>query len=519
MLGNLKIGTKLIGGFLVVLALLVVSSVVGFTNLNAANDRMTEMYDDRVVPLSLLVEIESNLQEIRGNVYNMMAVPDRTAEFEARNVVLERQINSNIAAYRATQLTAEEASQLDQFEQAWAIYMPEVDRVVALHKENRHDEAMEILRAGGTTAEASIAVRGAIAALTDICVDESADLMAMNQSEQSTATMATILIAVVAILVGLAVALVLSRSISKPLSTCVEMIQEMSKGRLGRRLKLNRRDEIGQLAETMDQFANDLQHEVVGVMQKIAAGDLSTEVVAKDSQDEIAPALRDTIDALRNLVAEARTLAKAAMEGRLYTRGEINKFEGSYRDIVEGVNRTLDSLVGIIDAIPAPAMIVNSDLEIQYMNKAGASLGNATGDQLARSKTRCFDFFKTSDCRTAKCACTQAMQGNREASSETDAHPGGLNLEIGYSGVPLRNEEGKVIGALEIVQDLTAIKQAARTAQKVADYQETEVNRLAGNLKKVSLGDLDCDLNVAEADTDTKESVPLFDAEGVESTG
>ncbi len=505
MLGNLKIGTKLIGGFLVVLALLVVSSVVGFTNLSAANDRMHEMYDDRVVPLSLLVEMEADLQEIRGSVYNMMVVPDLTAQLEARIGVLERHINDDLALYRQTELTTEEASLLATFERSWSVYMPEVRRIIDAHKAGQQAEAMAMLEAGSVVVQARGEMVNALDSLTELNVTEAAALDTMNESEFQSATLMTVLLAVIAIAAGLTVALVLSRSISKPLAAGVEMIQEMAKGRLGRRLNLNRKDEIGQLAATMDQFANDLQHEVVGVMQKIAAGDLSTEVVAKDSQDEIAPALRDTIDALRNLVAEAKSLAKAAMEGRLYTRGEVNRFKGGYREIVEGVNRTLDSLVGIIDAMPAPAMIINTDFEIQYMNKAGASLGNATGDQLARSKTRCHDFFKTSDCRTAKCACAQAMQGNREATSETDAHPGGLNLDIGYSGVPLQNEEGKVIGAVEVVQDLTAIKQAAKTAQKVADYQETEVNRLAGNLKKVSLGDLDCDLNVAEADTDTKE--------------
>ena len=43
-------------------------------------------------------------------------------------------------------------------------------------------------------------------------------------------------------------------------------------------------------------------------------------------------------------------------------------------------------------------------------------------------------------------------------SSETDAHPEGLDLEILYSAVPLRDGAGHVVGALEVVTDQTALK-------------------------------------------------------------
>jgi methyl-accepting chemotaxis protein len=49
------------------------------------------------------------------------------------------------------------------------------------------------------------------------------------------------------------------------------------------------------------------------------------------------------------------------------------------------------------------------------------------------------------------------MADGREVTSETDAHPEGLDLEIVYSAVPLRDAEGRVIGGLEVVVDQTAV--------------------------------------------------------------
>jgi len=169
--------------------------------------------------------------------------------------------------------------------------------------------------------------------------------VALQKAERSAKTI-TLVASGLAILLGIVVTLVLTQDITKPLGQGVYMLQEMGKGHLGHRLKLDRRDEIGVLAQTMDQFADDLQNFVVGAMKRIAVGDLSVDVPIKDAQDEIGPALRDTIEALRSLVAETKRLIAAAIEGKLDTRGNANAYQGAYREIVQGMNDTLDAVVG-----------------------------------------------------------------------------------------------------------------------------------------------------------------------------
>jgi methyl-accepting chemotaxis protein len=112
------------------------------------------------------------------------------------------------------------------------------------------------------------------------------------------------------------------------------------------RLKLDRKDEIGQLAYAMDGFSENLQVSVVGTMKKIAAGDLSTDVKAADGQDEIAPAMIQMTTALRAMVAEAQGMVQAAVNGKLATRADASKYQGDYRKIVQGVNECLDAVIG-----------------------------------------------------------------------------------------------------------------------------------------------------------------------------
>jgi methyl-accepting chemotaxis protein len=113
-------------------------------------------------------------------------------------------------------------------------------------------------------------------------------------------------------------------------------------------------------------------------------------------------------------------------------------------------------------------MIVSPDFDIRYMNQTGASLLGRTPQDLVG--TKCHDSFRTSDCGTPRCACARAMREHREVSSETDAHPEGLDLQIVFSAVPLHDEQGRVVGAFEIVTDQIAVKRVerARTAAPAA---------------------------------------------------
>src|ERR1019366_8132796 len=50
--------------------------------------------------------------------------------------------------------------------------------------------------------------------------------------------------------------------------------------------------------------------------------------------------------ALNAMLADAALLTKAAVEGKLATRADASKHQGDYRKIVEGVNQTLDAVIG-----------------------------------------------------------------------------------------------------------------------------------------------------------------------------
>jgi methyl-accepting chemotaxis protein len=239
-------------------------------------------------------------------------------------------------------------------------------------------------------------------------------------------------------------------------------------------------------------------------IDRISKGDIPKRIIDSYNGDfnEIKVNLNNCIDNINALVNDANLLAKAAVEGKLKTRADVTKHQGNYRDIVTGVNATITSLVGLLDNMPAPAMIIDDQFNIRYMNQTGAKVVGMS--QQTTEGQKCYDLFRTTDCRTSKCACQQAMQAGRQASSETEANPTIGRLDIAYSGIPLKDANGKIFGAFEVVSDQTAIKQAGRLAEKVANFQNAETEKLTNCLDQLARGDLAFTLEVATGDQETE---------------
>ncbi len=51
-------------------------------------------------------------------------------------------------------------------------------------------------------------------------------------------------------------------------------------------------------------------------------------------------------NAIQAMIADVMILAQAAVEGKLATRADVGKHQGDYRRVIEGVNQTLDAVIG-----------------------------------------------------------------------------------------------------------------------------------------------------------------------------
>jgi methyl-accepting chemotaxis protein len=192
--------------------------------------------------------------------------------------------------------------------------------------------------------------------------------------------------------------------------------------------------------------------------REIARGNFQAEldVRQKDEIGQLCASLVGITDVLKDMSRRFEETAEAIVVGKLRTTAPAEGLEGEYARILGRSNEIAEALVRYLDTIPLPLVTVDKELNVLFMNETGRTLGGFENHDAYRA-VRCHDIFKTSDCHTGNCACTTSMRTGRMETSETDAHPRGKDLNIRYTGKPILDAKGNVVGAVEIVVDQTEI--------------------------------------------------------------
>ena len=346
---NLKISTKLLTCFILVAVIAGIIGVVGIVNIRSISSLGTQMYNSNTVPLEQLEEIAVAYQKQRLYLREMALYKDAATRNKYANDVEEmsKTIEEKMDVFDKTIEDPNLRKEFDSLKQYLVEYNPIRESVLNDLLSNNDEKAISTMH--GNVGSVAQSIDHSITNLIKLQISLAKDKADNNTNESKNASNILLIFIVAGMLLAVVLGVFISRLISKPLKEAVNMIKEMGKGHLGNRLKIDRKDEVGQIAAAMDEFADDLQNNVIGVMKKISDGDVSMIIQPRDSQDEIAPALKKTVDTVRGLIEDTGNLIKATQDGKLDTRGNANSYSGSWREMVIGINSLIDAFVGPIN--------------------------------------------------------------------------------------------------------------------------------------------------------------------------
>jgi methyl-accepting chemotaxis protein len=213
-------------------------------------------------------------------------------------------------------------------------------------------------------AAAQAAYRGEMKRLLAVPLETLQALLGTLGNEEKTAADVQILASrsllwtalALAVVLAVALGIALSRAVARPIALLVaeaaRLREAVSEGRLDARgesaaLSPEFRPVIEGINETLDAYERPLRL-TVEYVSRIGKGDLPPPITEafRGDFDRIKASLNDCIAAVHLLVSDATLLARAGVEGRLATRADAARHQGDFRKVVQGVNDTLDAVIG-----------------------------------------------------------------------------------------------------------------------------------------------------------------------------
>ncbi len=260
----------------------------------------------------------------------------------------------------------------------------------------------------------------------------------------------SIIMVVVACILGLIVAYLIVRPIINALSKGVVFAKGVAAGNLDGTLQVQRQDEIGELAD----------------------------------------ALRSIPLELKRIVNEYQDLDIKMQKGGVTATADSSQFTGDFASLVDGTNVLLDRFRAVLDNLPSPMIVLNDDLTVTYMNKVAQEMAGATYEG-----KKCRELFAMEDDATPADALQKAYQTRRPASGETIAHPLGKTIHMTYTALPVLNKSGEVVAMVQLMTDITVLKSqqikildVAHEATSIANSVASAAEQLSAQVEQVLKG-------------------------------
>lgn len=332
-MNQLKISARL--GLLIGLtsALLLVVGGIGLYGLFKSKQSLQTVYEDRVVALGQLFEVQRGLQRLRYFPTRALVARDADELRQAQTAHAESLDLMNVQwrAYMATYLTPEEQQLAKSFEAARNQYADQfIKPLVDAMQAGNWDAAKQNLLRDERAQFA--AVRDALEALVDLQIK----VAASAYEGANTQFRSTLVVFILAIALGVALAafigLTLLRGLTRSLSQASAVVTAVAAGDLSQPIRTEGRDEISALLVQM----SHMQTSLTDVVRQVRQG---SDQIA-NSSGEIAVGNRDLASRTEQQASTLEETA-ASMEGLASTVHQNAETARQANELAQAASRTV----------------------------------------------------------------------------------------------------------------------------------------------------------------------------------
>ena len=289
-LANIKTFTKIIGLALILLFFIACTGGIGYYYNQKANSDMTELYNDRLLPIQWLNENRAHARAVQGYLFDLMLNTDM-----ARNTVLKNEMdkraeafNKNLVAYEKTKLDSFEVTALKEMKQYMQKFRDAREGVVALAMQNKNAEAYALFNAQAREPMEKFLEK--LVALSEYNVKVAGEINVQNGKDYIVAVRVILGVCIFALFVGIFLAWSITRAITVPMGAVVSRLGIMAEGDYSKDIQaafLMRRDEFGNIAHAFDKLNKNTRSMIKRVSQSAEQLAASSEELTADRSDTV----------------------------------------------------------------------------------------------------------------------------------------------------------------------------------------------------------------------------------------
>jgi methyl-accepting chemotaxis protein len=384
---------SLVAGLLLLTAAM--TGMLGY-QLFKSNQHLSSIYSNQVVPMQDIKQISDGygikLVEITNKVYNQQILADSGKEQLAE---VKKNAEAAWQAYLPTVLTPEEKELADRVGVLLDAITPRIDDVLRLFERQDHDSLGSFIEYRLFPSVSPLAA--ALQQLSAMQEEQAQSAYNEAQSSLRQAVIAAGVTAAIVLVLALAGATLLIRTITRSLDRAVQVAETVAQGDLSSSIQVTSKDELGRLMlalQTMNGNLIGIVNRIRESSESIATGanqistgnnDLSqrTEEQASNlqqtaaSMEELTSTVRHNTDNAQQATQLARGAAQSANAG-----GQAMEQVTQTMETIAASSRKIADIIGVIDGIAFQTNILalNAAVEAARAGEQGRGFAVVAGE-------------------------------------------------------------------------------------------------------------------------------------------
>jgi len=357
MLENIKIGQKLMAGFLLVAIIGAVIGIIGAIELRSMADSEKVTYENVTMVMHELEEVSTSFLRIELNVRDMIKEtnPEEMKEHEEVIAKLYETISDKVEEIGKKELTDDMKKELSRFKDAHVNFRQHIDEMEALAKLNKDKEAIEVMDGDGK--KASDEEDKAIENLNELMILDAKKDMAENERHASNAIILMVVSIIVGFLASLGLAIFFGKNISSIIYDLINETKRLTESTLGGNLatrgdaeKINFefRDIVKGINNILDAVINPMNMSA-NYIDRISKGDMPEKITEEYRGDfnHVKNNLNSLIDAINHITFVAEEISKGNLMVDVKERSDKDKLMRSLRQMVLNLQSVAKDVIEI----------------------------------------------------------------------------------------------------------------------------------------------------------------------------
>ena len=270
----------------------------------------------------------------------------------------------------------------------------------------------------------------------------------------------------VSVCLAVLIGLFITRLISNPIKKLKNAADKIGKGNLDLKVSISSKDEIGHLAESFNKMAEDLRINKENLEALIDERTVELKTVNQQLQKEV-----NKHKQAKELVLKSANQTQIAYDQSIVYAKQLKEEIAKSKRFADELKASEAHMELILDSIPSAIFQVDKDFKVAWANKMANEMNQQAIGQF------CYNAYACKDEPCMHCNVKTAINTGEPVittmhHTELQGIPGESFWE--KTGVPLKNTQGEITGAIEISSNVTdKLKTQKALEESEKQYRET----------------------------------------------